>query len=79
MKVVEFSLCLPGSNAPTERVFSILNNIWTSEKAQLKVNTLKSILITKYNYDLNCLEFKEYLKSNEGLLKQIYSAEKYQI
>lgn len=79
LKVVEFSLCLPGSNAPTERVFSILNNIWTSEKAQLKVNTLKSILITKYNYDLNCLEFKEYLKSNEGLLKQIYSAEKYQI
>ncbi|PSN46048.1 hypothetical protein C0J52_07692 [Blattella germanica] len=43
--VVEFSLSLPASNAPTERVFSITNNLWTNEKSQLKTETLKHLII----------------------------------
>ncbi|KAJ8926625.1 hypothetical protein NQ314_020989 [Rhamnusium bicolor] len=35
LNIVQYSLCLPGTNAPTERVFSIMNNIWTAEKSQL--------------------------------------------
>lgn len=31
-KLVEFCLSLPGTNASTERVFSQINDIWTSEK-----------------------------------------------
>lgn len=30
--IVEYILCLPGSNAPVERVFSRTNKIWSSEK-----------------------------------------------
>ncbi|XP_036320408.1 uncharacterized protein LOC118734840 [Rhagoletis pomonella] len=78
LKIVEFNLCLPGSNAPTERVFSILNNISTDEKSQMKIETVKSILITRCNYELSCLEFREYLQNKENIIKQIYAAEKYQ-
>lgn len=31
--IVEFALCLPGSNAITERPFSVVNKIWSTEKA----------------------------------------------
>ena len=78
LKLVEFSLCLPASNAPTERVFSISNNIWTSEKSQLKVNTLESLLITKINFDMDCAGFKNFLQNNADILKKIHSTEKYQ-
>jgi len=45
--IVEYILCLPGSNASVERVFSNMNKIWSSEKTQLGVCVLKAILITK--------------------------------
>ena len=32
LTLVQFILCLPGTNASTERVFSHMNKIWTSEK-----------------------------------------------
>lgn len=76
--LVEFCLCLPASNAATERVFSIMNNIWTTEKSQLKVNTLRSLLITKCNFKMNCSEFKGFLINNPDVLKKIHSVEKYQ-
>jgi hypothetical protein len=47
--IVEYILCLPGSNAPVERVFSHMNKIWSSEKTQLGVSVLKAIFITKGN------------------------------
>lgn len=76
-KVVEFGLSLPGTNAPVERVFASMNKIWTSEKTQLKVETLKALLFTKINFKYSCLEFFNYLKQNEKLLKKIHSSEKY--
>ena len=33
-KLDQFFMSLPGINALTERVFSIMNNIWTNEKTQ---------------------------------------------
>ncbi|GBP04234.1 hypothetical protein EVAR_90093_1 [Eumeta japonica] len=30
--LIEYILCLPGTNAPVERVFSLMNKLWTSEK-----------------------------------------------
>lgn len=75
--LVEFALCLPGTNAELERVFSIINNIWTAEKSQLKVDTLKSMIITRVNNKLTCLEFYKALLENEMALKSISSQSKY--
>ncbi len=45
--IVQFILCLPGTNAATERVFSLVNDLWTEKKSQIKVETLKDLLQVK--------------------------------
>ena len=76
-ELVQFVLCLPGTNASTERAFSHMNKIWTSEKSQLKVPTLKALLTTKINFKHTCIEFYRVLKSTPELLN-ISSSEKYE-
>ena len=39
-KMVEFALSLPGTNSSTERILLDVNEIWTTEKTQLCVETL---------------------------------------
>ena len=79
IKLIEYIFCLPGTNASTERVFSQMNNIWTEEKTQLKVSTLRSLMMLKFNIKLSCLDFYNKLKSSPELLKQIISSEKYDV
>lgn len=78
-RLIEFILCLPGSSAPVERVFSSAKNIWKTESSQLHVKTLKSLLFVKNNLEYTCVEFYDFLKKNQNhsLLKQIASQEKY--
>lgn len=75
--IIEYVLCMPGSNAPVERVFSLMNKIWTSEKTQLSVTVLKAILITKTNINKQCNQLHSYLKTRPDILKLICSADKY--
>lgn len=76
-RVVEYILCLPGTSAPVERVFSSIKNIWKTESANLQNDTLKSILLIKTNLNYSCVEFYQFLKKTPELLKQIASQEKY--
>ncbi|KAF2905628.1 hypothetical protein ILUMI_00548 [Ignelater luminosus] len=75
--LLEFALCLPATNAPTERVFSIINNVWTPEKSQLTVETLKAMIVVRCNLGGSCEEFLLKIQDNSGLLKKVHSAEKY--
>ncbi|XP_047036755.1 protein FAM200B-like [Helicoverpa armigera] len=75
--VIEYILCLPATNAPVERVFSIMNKLWTSEKTQLQISVLKAMLIIKVNIKKTCQEFHSYLKSSPDILKKICSSDKY--
>lgn len=75
--LVERLLCLPGTNAPVERLFSVMNKIWTSEKNQLQISTLKAMLTVNMNFDCNCKQFYEKLLTNEKILNAIHSSEKY--
>ncbi|KAF2883342.1 hypothetical protein ILUMI_22844 [Ignelater luminosus] len=77
LQLVEFALCLPATNAPTERVFSIINNIWTSEMSQLTVENLKAMIAVRCNLGRSCEEFLLKIQDNSGLLKKVHSAEKY--
>lgn len=36
-KIVEFAMCLPGTSAPVERIFSMMGSIWTSESGRLSL------------------------------------------
>lgn len=75
--IVEYILCLPGTSASVERIFSAVNKTWTSDKTRLDVQTLKAILTVKCNLKYKCVDFYTYLKTKPELLRQIASNDKY--
>lgn len=75
--VIEFILCLPGTSAPVERVFSSVKNIWKTESANLHIDTLKAILLVKCNLTHTCVDFYQFLKKSPALLRQLAAQEKY--
>ncbi|XP_060779350.1 uncharacterized protein LOC132887760 [Neoarius graeffei] len=56
-QLCEFAMCLPGTNAPVERIFSLMSNTWTDERNRMTVPTLKALLITCVNFDDTCAQF----------------------
>lgn len=75
--IIEFILCLPGSSAPVERIFSIGKQMWKTESSALHVKTLNAMLKVKCNMELNCLDFYTFLKGQPALLRKISTQEKY--
>ncbi|XP_050063287.1 uncharacterized protein LOC126552619 [Aphis gossypii] len=77
-KIVEYSLAIPGTNAAVERIFSIINVLWTDEKNRFLVESIKSIIIVKTHFkNLSCNEFYYILLKETRLLDEIGSAQKY--
>ncbi|KAL4091716.1 hypothetical protein QTP88_026364 [Uroleucon formosanum] len=52
-KIVEYVLCMPATNAPVERIFSLMNNLWTAEKTQLQVSINDAIRLEKWMLAIN--------------------------
>ena len=76
--IVSFALTIPGTNAAVERIFSLVNALWTDEKNRFSLESVKAMIITKTCFqDVSCLQFHEVLQKNEGLLQNIHSACKY--
>lgn len=58
-------LCCAETNAAVERVFSIGNDFWTTEKSRLNVDTLAAALTVKFNKkDISCSESSNILLKN---------------
>lgn len=76
-QIIEFILCLPGTNSSVERVFSEMNKTWTEDKSALSVETLKAVLMVKNNLKQSCVDFYNHLLSKPDLLKKIAGQEKY--
>lgn len=76
-KIIEFALTLPATNAPTERVFSHINDIWTPDKGSLLIENVRARLMVKFNWRKTCLDFYNEIKEKPELLKQIGRSEKY--
>lgn len=51
--IVEFALIIPATNTTAERVFSHINDIWTSEKGSFKMENLRARLMVTYNWKEN--------------------------
>ena len=76
--LVSFSLTLPGSNASVERIFSLMNSLWTHERNRLQLDTVQSILTIKTHYKhVSCSEFYEMISGDQKLLEKIHSSAKY--
>lgn len=77
LNIVSYILCLPGTSAAVERIFSLINDVWSSEKSRISIDTLKKILVVRYNMKMTCLEFYDFLKSKPKLLEEIGKSDKY--
>lgn len=77
--LVEYILCLPGTTASVERVFSAMTKTWTAEKTRLQIKTLTAILTVKCNLQYSCLEFYKFLKTKPELLRSIAAKDKYKM
>ena len=40
--ILQFLSAIPGTNAPVERVFSLMNSYWSDEKSRLSEDTLEA-------------------------------------
>ena len=76
-RIIGFVLSLPWTNAPVERVVSLLNSFWSKEKNKFLLQNITSSLIVKVNFTEDCLTFYEKIKNNPLALKKIHSSEKY--
>lgn len=76
--IVQYVLSIPVSNAFTERVFSIMGNVWTDNRNRLDVDVVKSEIQCKINFgSMKCTEFYDYIVSKPLLIKAAKSNKKY--
>lgn len=78
LKICEFYFCISAHNANVERVFSLINGQWTKERNRLSVESVKSLIVTQYNFkNITCENFHNYLLQNPDLIAKIGSSSKY--
>jgi hypothetical protein len=76
-KIVESVLAIPIGNDFVERVFSHMRKIWTDQRNQMGINLIKAEICIKNNFNIDCLEFRNYVKNNENLIRSVKSSKKY--
>jgi hypothetical protein len=74
---VEFILCLPGSTASVERIFSVMNSMWCTEKSRLSVESMRAMLIVRQNCNVQCDKFYDKVLKDRNLLRKVSASEKY--
>lgn len=79
LKLVEFALVIPATNATAERIFSNINDIWTPEKGRMKIENVRARVMVKFNWNDTCLEFYRKIKDDAVFLKKTQSVDKYKM
>ncbi|GBM21223.1 hypothetical protein AVEN_265822-1 [Araneus ventricosus] len=77
IKIVKYAFCLPGTSAPVEKVFSLMNNAWTDDRGLMKESTVKGLMTCKINIGLACENFYNKIKNKKDFLKKVLANEKY--
>lgn len=75
--LVELVMCLPGTNAQNERLFSIIFDTWSSDKGQCSGKTVDALTTIKFNSSMTCSEFYDKIKGDRSALRKVVSSEKY--
>jgi hypothetical protein len=76
-KIINFIFALPHSNAMSERIFSLMFYAWRKDRNRLALVTVEAEMLIKTNFKHSCKDFYNFILSNEKLLKEITSNEKY--
>lgn len=75
--IVSFVLSIPVSNAFCERVFSIMNQLWSDNRNLLSTELVKSELMIIINFHMACSEFYDFVRNEHDLLKAASTQQKY--
>eukprot|EP00079_Xenopus_tropicalis_P010275 XP_002934983.2 PREDICTED: uncharacterized protein LOC100492546 isoform X1 [Xenopus tropicalis] len=73
--IVELTLCMPGSSAPIQKVFSAMNMMSDADYSKLGVQSLKSVLMVLINFPMSCQEFAVELAYRKDILQKIQLSE----
>lgn len=78
-KIIGFVFSIPTSNAFCERIFSLLNNLWSKERNKMSMDLIKSELQTRINFEESCSEILSVLQRSDGekLVRMAKSNDKY--
>jgi hypothetical protein len=75
MKVIEFIFFLPGSSARVERLFSLMNSVWSLDRSRMLERTIQVLLFCRPNIEVTCPEFNEQIENNHTFLQKVVSSE----
>lgn len=73
----QYLYAIPGHNANVERIFSLVVAQWTKERNRLQIETVESIVQTKFNFNMTCSKFHKYVMGKPDLLQKVKKSEKY--
>lgn len=79
LKLVQYVMSIPVSNAAVERIFSVMGNVWTDERNRMSVESVRSELCVFFNIPYTCTEFKEAISKNKKLITAAESSNKYKV
>lgn len=80
LKIAQFFFAIPGHNANTERIFSLISSQWTKERNRFLLDNVKGMMMVQFNFKhFKCADFYKFLKEEKNikLLKQISNTDKY--
>jgi hypothetical protein len=75
--IVESILVIPIGNHYVERGFSVMNYIMRDDRGSLLIESVRTLLCIKLNYNMPCKDFCDYVKTQDKMLKLVKSQQKY--
>lgn len=76
-KLVAFVLSIPVSNASCERVFSLMEQVWSKERNKMNISLVKAELLILQNFEFSCINFHNYVLTNREILDRSKNKHKY--
>ncbi|GBN89360.1 hypothetical protein AVEN_22462-1 [Araneus ventricosus] len=77
IKLRKHVFAIPANNANVERIFSLMPTQWSDKRNRLSVETIDAILNCHYNFKMACVQFYNYVKEENVIIKKVKSALKY--
>lgn len=76
--IAQYLFAIPAHNANVERIFSMIKAQWTDERNRLLIESVKSIILLKYNFKgVSCENFFNMIRNDQKFLEKIKSSDKY--